>query len=638
MDLNTTGKAEDKQHSQSRLPVETRAIPSDARTDRCGDLDESGSHQLLPVQLWQAGPVVTVRTSVENSRPPKRSRSRYVTFPGRWIKFYKLVFPEDQNLVRARERGRVHRQRAESFVGSHNVETLRAAWLAMAQAERSQLLPSVLAGCLAISAQKTLMMLTMLKLDEIPREWRTRCECLCYLDLVHLEEVNADPHLQLSFARQIELVSAVSTWPKKFSMPRAFLVLLLRHNDAPTCEKIIERVFEAHDEVPARLILVMVDHLTRIDDPDRAIDVLWRIPPERRQYLRREILDRFRNLIKVDTIEETGAVRNFRLLPTLTEFGISMDEKIHNAIIDRAITLGRPNVAWELFRYMEVENINIDARSHLVLLRDSFDRNDHERLDKIMSAIHQREDLYKDPYLVAYMMHVIRVICCIDRKLLPENSFSHILAIYDRAYDRAPLMKLGLIDALPAEATSRHELPEPPPALLGFTIWAYILCQQKEGPVWKLWHWIVHMIKQQDVSICKAAEYDVLYNGFIHFFSRDPSTIDRALVVVQEMIETQLCAPTKRTWSEVLCGFLQYGDDETAQKIWQEMLTNEMRAEKEGWEYLLTKFDKSRVAEEINHVLDERRMPKDMAATLGYAAEVPITEDATREVHQAGGG
>ncbi|KAI1614079.1 hypothetical protein EDD37DRAFT_634848 [Exophiala viscosa] len=623
--------------SQNGLPVETSAVSPSPRTGQSRDFDASGRPQLIPVQLWRDGPVVTVRSSVGVSRTSKKPRSRYVTFPKRWIELYKkLIFPKDGDLVRAQERGRIHRQRAMSFVRSHDVKSLRAAWMDMALAERSKLLPSILAGCLAISARKTLMMLTMLKV--IPREWRTRCECLCYLDLVYSAEINGDPELQSLFARQIELVSAVSTWPRKFSMPRAFLVLLLHHNGVQNCENIIDAVFKIQDGVPAQLVLVMVDHFTRIGNPDRAIDVLWRIPPEQREYFRREILHRFTNLIKLDTIEEAGAVRNFRLLPSLAGFELPMNEKIHNTIIDRAITLGRPNVAWELFRYMEVENINVDARSYLVLLRDSFDRNDHERLDKIMSAVHQREDLYKDPYLVVYMMHVIRVVCCIDRKLLPETSFSHILAIYDRAYDRGPLIKLGLVDALSAEPTSQRDLPEPSPAVLGFTVWAYILCQQKEGPVWKLWHWIVHMIKQHDASICKAAEHDVLYNGFIHFFSRDPSTIDRGLVVVQEMIELQLCAPTKRTWSEVLCGFLQYGDDETAEKIWREMLTNEMRSGKEGWEYLLTKFDKSRVAEEINHVVDERRMPEGMAATLGDDAEVIVTEDATREGHQAGGG
>ncbi|KAK4947918.1 hypothetical protein LTR10_013426 [Elasticomyces elasticus] len=637
VDADNSTEAVEEQPSQPGLPVDTGAVASSPRTEQSRDFNASDSHQLIPVQLWGAGPVVTVRSCAGVPRVRKETRSRYVTFPERWIKLHKkLIFPEDGDLVRARERGKIHRQRAMSFVSSHDVETLRAAWKDMAVAERSKLLPSILAGCLAISARKTLMMLTVLKGN--PREWRTRCECLCYLDLIHSVEVHGDSDLQALFARQIKLVSTVTAWPKKFSMPRAFLVLLLRHNDVQKCDNIIDTVFEAYDEVPVRLILVMADHFTRKGDPDRAIDVLWRIPQRRREYHRREILDRFRNLIRLDTIEEAGAVRNFRVLPRLTEFELPMDERIHNAIIDRAITLGRPNVAWELYRYMEVENINVDARSHLVLLRDSFDRNDHERLDKIMSAIHQREDLYKNPYLVAYMMHIIRVVCCIDRKLLPESSFSHILAIYDRAYDRSPLIKLGLVDALLDEASSQRELPEPPPAILGFTIWAYVLCQQKEGPVWKLWHWIVHMIKQHDVSICKAAEHDVLYNGFIHFFSRDPTTIDRALVVVQEMIELQLCPPTKRTWSEVLCGFLQYGDDETAEKIWRGMLTNEMRSGKEGWEYLLTKFDKSRVALEISDILDERRMPEDIAASLGDDAEDPITEDATQEVQQMGGG
>ena len=125
------------------------------------------------------------------------------------------------------------------------------------------------------------------------------------------------------------------------------------------------------------------------------------------------------------------------------------------------------------------------------------------------------------------------------------------------------------------------------------------------------------MIKQQDRSVREAAAHDVLYNGFIHFYSRHPSTLDKALGVVQEMIDLQLCIPTKRTWSEILCGFLRHGEDETAAKIWRNMLSNQMRSSKPGWEFLLTRFDKSLLADEIQDVLNERRMPEGFEPTFG---------------------
>ncbi len=539
-------------------------------------------------------------------------------FGNTWNSLYKqLIFPEDKDLSKARERLENHRLVAASFVRYPDVQTLHAAWLDVPISTKQELLPSILAGCLADSARKTLMMLTMLK--GLPRAWKTRCECLCYLDLVHREEVDASSKLRNLFSKQVELVSRVWTWPKDGGFPPAFLALLLRHNGEERCTRIIDTVLARHRmvPVPVPLILIMVDHFTKVGDANRAIEMLSRIPVEQRKNFQKEMLDRFGNLIKLDTIVETDGVRNFQLLPRLMDFGITMDAKIHNLIIERAIALGRPAVAWELFRFMEAEGIDVDARRHLLLLRDSFDRDDHDHLDEIMSAIHRREDLYDDPYLVTYMMHIIRVVCRIDRQLSAESSVSHIVAIYDRAYSRVPLVKLGLIETLPAERAFQQQPPEPPPAVLAFTIWAFTLCQNDERQVSRLWHWIVHMIKQQDRSVREAAAHDVLYNGFIHFYSRHPSTLDKALGVVQEMIDLQLCIPTKRTWSEILCGFLRHGEDETAAKIWRNMLSNQMRSSKPGWEFLLTRFDKSLLADEIQDVLNERRMPEGFEPTFG---------------------
>lgn len=595
------------------------------------------AEHLIPPNI--AGAVTGTSTLGSSCAGSTISRPVYLrlghSFGQEWFRLYKsLIFPEDGDLSQARRRLDAQRQMAACFVTYPDVEGLRAAWLRMSPARRMAKLASILIGSLVDSARKTLMMLTVL--DILPREWKTRCECLTYLDLVHQKEIEANADLQVLFAKQIELVSRIWTWPEG-SMPRAFLVLLLQHNSPDQCESIVDAIFHNHDAVPVPLILVMVDHFTKTADPNRAIDLLSRIPVSDREDFREEMLARFANLIELDTIEESGAVRNFKILPRLMEFGISVDANMHNLIIDRAISLGSPNVAWELYHFMEAEQIHVDARTHLVLLRDSFERNDRTRMDEIMSAIHHREDLYTDSYLVAYMMHIVRVVCCIDRQLPAESSFSHILAIYDRAYDRAPLVRLGLVDALPEAASSRR-LPEPPPAALGFTIWAYVLCQNEERPVSRLWHWVVYLIKQEDEVISEAAKHDILYNGFIHFYCRQPSTLSHGLQVVQEMMELGLCSPTRRTWSEIICGFLQHGQDEAAEKMWRNMPTEDKRSSQSGWEFLRTKFDRSLLAQEMRHVSDERQMPDGVTEVFSDSpsADIELHKDGlTKAGHDA---
>ncbi|KAJ4520146.1 hypothetical protein HRR83_002110 [Exophiala dermatitidis] len=551
-------------------------------------------------------------------------------FAQEWVKLYKqLIFPVDGDLTRAqRELDVLHRQAAAQFVKSTRLKDLRNAWLRLGLNQRVQILPSILIGCLIDSARKTLSLLSILPM--LPREWKTRCECLLYVDLVHREEVEKNPDLQSMFANQIKHVSKVWSFPEG-SMPRAFLVLLLRHNSPEHSENIIDTVLQSSAPVPVPLILVMVDHYVKQGKAERALELLAKIPVDQREPFKQPILDRLPSLVNLDSIEEFGPGRNFKILPRLMAIGMPLDANVHNRLLQRAVSLRLTSVAWEVFNFMETENIHVDARSHLVLLRDSFDRQDREKLDRVLSAIHQRKDLYQDPYLVAYTMHIVRIVCCFDRKLPPEVCFAHILAIYDRAYDRAPLVKLGLADPLPAEQDAVAQLPQPRPAALGFTIWAYVLCQSDEKPVSRLWHWIAHLVQHGDSTMCEAAKHDILYNGFVSFFSRQPSTLQKGAEVVEEMMELGLCMPTQRTWSELLSGFLRHGEEDAAEKIWRTMLARGVLPSAKEWSFLLTRYDKSRLSQLVRHVLNEREMPEGLESALGLAGQ---THDQSSEPNQ----
>jgi pentatricopeptide repeat protein len=418
-------------------------------------------------------------------------------------------------------------------------------------------------------------------------------------------------------------------------MPWYFLVLFLRHNSPEHIENILDTIMENYKDLSPRVLLVIVDHFTKLGDTDRALELLSHIPPEQREEHKVRILERCANLISIDTIDESDSVANFRALPRLVGLGLPMDFKVHNRILERALELGRPEVAWEVFRFMEARGICVEANGYLMLLKNSFEQSDREKLDTMMSSIHRREDLYQYPYLVTYMMNIVRVVCTIDRKLSPETSVSHLLAIYDRAYDRAPLVKLGIVNALPPQHTLRKRLDQPPPAVLGFTIWAYVLCQRDERIVSALWFWIMHMIKQQDESILACAKHDVMWNGFIHFYARSRFFLRKAVYVVEAMIEHNLCMPTERTWSEVLCGFMKHGEEETAAKIWHMMLARDVHPTEKGWAFLLENYDQTRLADLVKDGIDERQMPEGMDTALGWPAGTTAIENAPTEAKVA---
>ncbi|KAL6250019.1 hypothetical protein RBB50_002320 [Rhinocladiella similis] len=602
-------------HAADFRPINTHAQNTglDPQQGKSQDFDSS-SFGRRPQDGQEAGETILWEPNLlshegTHTRKPsysfkKTHLDRSKKFESTWAKLYRrLVLPFDNDLEKARGRAEPHRQTALSFIRHDNVEKLRGAWLEMSRDSRRRMMPYVFIGSLVDSARKTLLMLTML--PALPRDWRMRCECLAYLDLVHRAEIDANPDLQALFSEQIDRISRVETWPKLARMPLAFLTLLLRHNTTRRCEDIIEGVFTQAESVPVSTLLGMVDHYTRTGDAERAVELLFLIPVEQHEDFRQEILDRVAKVIPLDTIVETDGVHNFQWIPKLMQLGITMNAKIHNLIIERAIALGQPTVAWELYRFMEREKIDVDARRHLVLLRDGFERNERDKLDTIMSAIHERKDLFDDPYLVAYMMHIIRVICRAERKLPTESSINHVLAVYDRAYSRESLARLGLVEAVQELHASDQQLLQPKPGLLAFTIWAITLCQTDERQVSRLWHWILHMVKQGDALLLEAAKHDVLYNGFIHFYCGHPSTLSNAFGVVQEMVNLGHCSPSQRTWSELLYGTLRYGQEDLARHIWRDMLSDDMRLNKPAWEFLLAKFEQSAFAQEMEDAIDE---------------------------------
>jgi pentatricopeptide repeat protein len=402
-------------------------------------------------------------------------------------------------------------------------------------------------------------------------------------------------------------------------MDPAYLALLLKHNNHEQCENIIDSVLVNYDPVPAPLLMEMARYHTTFGDADRSLEILAKLPAKDMDQVRSKLRDQALFLIRLDTVEHTGERVNFNILPKLLKLGVPLTDREHNAVIERAIALEVPDVAWEVFHYMEENKIVVNARSHLVLLRNCFQREDLPGLNEIMSAIYRREDLYQDPYLVAYTMNIVRVVCYTERKLSPDQSFSHMLAIYDRAYDRGPLAKFGLTSVTPS-TEGKMPLPQPQPDQLGFTLWAYILVQLDEYPVSRLWQWFVYLVRKGDPEICALAKLDVLYNGVILFYARRASTLLKALAVLEQMIQIGLCTPTEHTWSLMLCGFLRHGQHQAAEKVYQTMQARNVRFDPRGWDFLLREHGKTAFAAQIKEVLDERRMP----AGIEVPANLPM--------------
>lgn len=517
-----------------------------------------------------------------------------------WFYLYStLAFPEDGDILQARKSMASYQAHAADFLAPS-----QRPWNAPL-AYKAEHMVSLLIGGLVQSPKSTLDLMALM--ENVPGfSWRIQCNCLTYLRKVYWSAIETEPGIREMYDSQIEKVAVVNGWPRY--MPQSALLAMLTHSSVQRRQNIIDSVLTHYDPVPVPLLLAMVDYYTKQELPEHALAILSRIPPEELRSLEPRLYGRYHNLIKIDNVERNPSGLNFQILPKLVETGLPLTENMHNEVLERAVKLGLPDVAWEVYRFMEANKIDVDPRRHLVLLRNSFQRGDLDGLNLIMSKIYQRKDLFKDPFLVSYTMNIVRYVCYFERQLPVTESLAHILAVYDRAYNRTPLVKLGIADPLPPSGTG-ETLPQPDGPQLSFTLWTYVLVQRSDYQVTHFWHHFIHLVKSGERDMCAAACHDILYNGLILFWCRKRDTLMNAVDVLEEMERLGLSTPTEVTWVLLIFGFMKHGQEAAAEKIRQMMIARGVETNPENWHHLLKEFSDSNLAARVEHDLGERRMP-----------------------------
>lgn len=518
-----------------------------------------------------------------------------------WLTMYRdISWPTDGDLDRARKALEKERLAAVRFLQSRHASQLPF--------ERMKLkFVPLLIGGLLHSPNASLIIMRVMK-DLLEHRWKIHCDCLLYLRHFYRRDIEENKLVKEEFERQVTLVSDPKYW-SRYNLGQACLVLFLNHTTPERSEYILETVHERYKPLPQHLIEVIVDYHIKNKDADRAIEMISRFSPtELQSNIGEDLQLRLVQLIRMDKVGHTATGMNFELLPKLIELGVPMTTQLHNEVIERAVELGLTDVAWQLFRYMQDNDIEVDARRHLVLLRHSFDREAIDDINAIMTSIYQRQELCKDPFLVAYAMKMVGVVCFFQRKLSAEASFEHMLAIYDRAYDRAPLVKLGLADPLPP-SSSVSFLPIPTAIQLGFSLWAYILVQRHDSVVDHLWSLFLEYTYSGDLYWRELAAHTVLYDAFVIFYARNPATLPKAAMVLEKLHELQLCKPSERAYKFLVSGYLAHNQDAEAQALGQIMMRRGVNPTPKEWKTVLQKYSESGFAARMMASLDGIPMP-----------------------------
>jgi pentatricopeptide repeat protein len=547
--------------------------------------------RLLQIRCFStaAGPLNTQEGARKDGDPPPLPEETDLKGPdldldaigfSHWKFAFKDIFHGNEEERKRAEGNTVLRteQRATAlkFASRRSPEEIHKQWNSMSDTAKRNLLPDILVGCLLVGASLTLRVLE--GLPPVANDFTIRMDCLLKLrrePKLWLEIQEDTKHnLMERFLEELKNQRLTDHLPRSELNP-GHAELILGHCTNKSGSEFFERYLATYVDRHFELLVIFIDYFTKWENQEQALRAMQLIAPSELEASDQlpSFMQRCTNLLKFDTIDIQEESKNFKILPQLLELGMKPDTTIHNMIIMNAIRCNVHQVGWDLYEYLEAENLETDSVTHLILMKDAFARQDVSSLNKILSAIHKREDLYHSSYLVGCTMNIIRIIHTYEKLSHPIETFSHVLNVHNRAWKPDVYIKLQMIRRSEITVLPDTDLPSPPPDALAWTILQYCLIQQQnQGLVDRLWDILQRAISAGEPQIVSAAAHEALYGGFIVFYGRSPRNLGRAVDIVQHMLNNEHCQPTALTWMRLMGGYLRQGQQQEAEQIRQLML------------------------------------------------------------------
>lgn len=449
----------------------------------------------------------------------------------------------------------------QAFQEYMTVYTFGPSWRPSARMRASDhaSLVSVLIGAVLQSPHHTLQCLRVLA--EVVDSFAVRADCLYAVEQLYKEQINSDAELLTKFNELTVELADQARWPP--CMAFRHLRLLLQRAGAQQREEIVRAWLGKYRDVDAesswnqnsRRLMAHLCITTGLHDT--AIDILETLP---RRYLgdpTRRTMKLCARALEQDPVVSNGEGVNFKRLPRLLQAGFQPDALLYGRIAYNALIAGYPGVAWDLYLYTKNNNAQPEPLMYVAILKFAFLDRDMKKVDELLSDIHQEPALYTHPYIVAFTMHMVRVISYIRGTLASEEIFAPMFAIYDRGYKRDVLVRLGIVgESLTMDYEGRRH--EPSPDLVAHVIRSCLLAGRVASHGLLIWKSLMDAHAGGDAAVTAAMRQIVLYDGFILFWSRQASTLPRALETMRYLLTGRLCTPTAHTWSLLICGYLKH--------------------------------------------------------------------------------
>lgn len=475
----------------------------------------------------------------------------------------------------------------------------------------------ILLGSMITSPARLLSVLELLDdFKNVDFDFAFRADCLMLTAYIHKDVLARVAELTAKFDAEIDKLRSPQKWPANGMRRRHLSLLLWRSNVAQT-EKVVSDILEAYPKLSTDNALCLAMSCSHKGMGSVALSILTALPPEQLQSPSNLTLKCCQVLLRHDVVESTPDGPNFRFLPRLLEKGLTPDNVLYSRIIERALDSGYQGVAWDIYHHLQSTRVDITGWTYLLLLSHAFNDNNVAGVQEIMSEIHRRENLYTNLHLLLYSMNIVRRIYLNEKGMTTDESLSHILALYDRVFDREPLARLGILQPLtlsesrmtPVNTEASEQIRMPDAYSLSFTIWAYILCHRTGNNTRALWARIQQMVEQGDKEILECMKHDLIYNALIWLNCRDSRTLASSLEILQYMLVKQFCVPSDRTWSIVICGFLRHGQQAQAKQLFRLMKQHNLSIRDLRQEYWRRGWSFEYFEKNLDEILDEHMMP-----------------------------
>ena len=450
-------------------------------------------------------------------------------------------------------------------------------WLASTPKEedRAKDIVDFLVGSLLRSPQELLYLLSELLIR--PHDFEIRAHCLVVFGRLYKSQLKTDAGLWHDYTREVRKMTSPARWPARFNSRNHIRLLLWTCHPRHVTQMLQD--FENHirsfymsgtgiPDTPNTLLLwLTMFSVLKANSPDQAYRFFSMLSDDFLRSPRNLVQKCCYALLRHDHVVEGPSGPEFRYLTPLLARGLTITSKLYDLIIHMCLNSDHHIVAWDVYRQLESSPIPTKWYTHLQMLRHAMNTNDQQKLNIVLSTISDNKEMVNEPSICAYIMNIVRRLAHTSRNWTAQHAIYQVLRQYGRIYRVQHLRKFGI---KPPFSKENDKLIDPPSHRLAYTVWAVVLCHRRPSKaVQEIWTAAVKGLEEQDEIVIACMRHDLIYNAYIWLYAKKEITLTSSLRVLRYMLANTYCAPTDRTWTLILSGFLQHGQHEQAQELYE---------------------------------------------------------------------